>query len=300
MSHHQAHPHDPTHRNVAGFSLPLINSGRGRTLTTGRGVSVYYDQQPQYAWSEHVHDVIQILISVDPVDAIATWNLRGEQHRRGITGQFIWVLPEGTPHAKEWCGEAGMVVLYVEKSFVRAVCGTDVTTAVLADFSTLARFDLIVWQLIGEFRRLCRHENSASPILVESMGTLLAASVLRHLVRLHESAAPSLSTAKLRDVLDYIDAHVAEPITRAVLARITRLSIRSFGRQFKVRTGLTPRDYIRRRRTVRAMELIEEGRLNRAAIATEVGFCDQSHMKKQILRLRAEETATAMVALRKK
>jgi len=295
---HQAPPDDPSNRNIAGFSLPLVNSGLGRRLTIGRAVSVYYDQQPPNSWAEHSHKQVQILLALDPVDAIASWNLRGEQERHGVTGQFVWLLPADTPHTLAWHGEAGMVVLYVEPAFVRAVCGREVASAVLADFSTLARFNLLVWHLIGDFRHLCRKENTATPPLVESMGTLLATNVLRYFVRLDDEAAPGLTLPKLREVLDYIDAHLKENISRAALAGIARLSIRSFGRQFKIRTGHTPRDYIRRRRTVRALELLEEGRLKKAAIAGEVGFYDQSHMKRQIRRLRAEEAAATRAALR--
>ncbi|KAB2907695.1 MAG: helix-turn-helix transcriptional regulator [Dechloromonas sp.] len=295
---YQAIPHDPVSRTIVGFSPPLINSGLSRALTTGRGVSVYYDQQPPNSWAEHAHNQVQILLALDPVDAIATWNLRGEQERHGVTGQFVWLLPADTPHALDWHGEAGMVVLYVEPAFVRAVCGMDVTCAMLADFSSLARFNLLVWHLTGDFRCLCRKENTPTPPLVESMGTLLATNVLRHFVRLDDEAAPGLPLAKLREVLDYIDAHLKETITRLTLARLARLSVRNFGRLFKIRTGLTPRDYIRRRRTVRALELLEEGRLKKAAIASEVGFYDQSHMKRQIRRLRAEEAAVTRAALR--
>lgn len=295
---HQATPHDPVARAIAGFTLPLVNSGLGRTLTTGRGVSVYYDQQPPNSWAEHSHDQVQILLALDPVDAVVSWNFRRQQARHGVTGQFVWLLPANTPHAADWHGVAGMVVLYVERAFVRAICGMDVSFPVLADFSTLARFNLLVWHLTGDFRHLCRRESMTTPPLVESMGTLLATHVLRYYVRLNEAAAPGLSHAKLRDVLDYIDAHLRETITRSTLARIAGLSLRSFGRQFKIRTGLTPRDYIRCRRTVRALELLEEGRLKKAAIAGEVGFYDQSHMKRQILRLRAEEVTATRGVLR--
>lgn len=297
---HTAHSHAPV-VHIAGFSLPLISSGRGRTLTVGRGVSVYYDQQPTYVFEEHAHpDKVQIVISLDDVEAILSWVQRGEQERHGVAGCFVWIIPPGVPHAADWRGEAGMVVLYVEPAFVKSICGRDFEQAMVVELATIARFDLIVWNLVGRFRRKCRGEIEGTPLLVESMGTLLATNILRHLVMMDEAAAPSLPTTKLRLVLEYIDQHMPETITREVLAKLVHLSVRAFGRQFKIRTALAPRDYIRRRRTVRALELIEEGKLNKAAIAGEVGFCDQSYMIKQIMRLRAEETAAAKAALRKK
>ncbi|HRI81295.1 MAG TPA: AraC family transcriptional regulator [Opitutaceae bacterium] len=277
--------------------MPLVNSGLARSLVVGRGVSVYYDQQAPYFWHEHRHGKLQIVISLDPVDGVATWLVGGEQHRHGIAGEFAWLVPANAPHAFDWQGTAGMVVLYVESEFVRDVCGRDLTAGAIADFSTLARYDLLAWRLAAEFRSLCRRQMVFTPALVESMGTLLAANVLRHFARLEDASAPSLPLPLLREVLDHIEANLSETISRTTLARLARLDVYSFARQFKFRTGMTPRDYIRRRRTVRALELIAEGKLKLAAIAGEVGFYDQSHLKRQLQRLRMEEADTARTAL---
>lgn len=185
-----------------------------------------------------------------------------------------------------------MVVLLVDPVFVRAVCQRDVTTARLEEFSSLSQFDLRVWHLAGDFRRLCHDGHLSDAPLAESMGTLLAAYLLRSLHRSGAEGAPGLPNATLREVLEYIDTHLRETITRVVLARIARLGVRSFSRQFKQRTGLTPCDYVRRRRTTRALELLENSSLKRSAIAGEVGFYDQSHMLKQIRQLRAEEMSS--------
>lgn len=290
-------PHEPRSQTVGGFSPPLNTSGSDRILIPGRGVSVYYDRQPPNYWAEHRHDQVQIVLSLDPVDGVATWIDNGEQHRHGLTGEFAWFVPANAPHAFDWQGTAGMVVLYAEPDFVREVCGRDLTRGLIAEFSTIARYDLLVWRLAAEFRSLCCRPASAAPPLVESMGTLLAANVLRHLARLEDHASRGLSRALLREVLDYIEHNLRETIPRAKLARLARLGVHSFTRQFKMRMGMTPRDYIRRRRSVRALELMAEGRLKQAAIAGEVGFYDQSHLKRQLRRLRAEEAAAAREAL---
>ncbi len=291
---HQTTPHDPARPNIAGFSLPLVNSGLGRTLTTGRGVSVYYDQQPPNTWPEHAHPHVQILLAIDPVDAVVSWKHHGEQERRGVTGQFVWLLPSNAPHALDWHGTAGMVVLYVEPSFVQEVCEADLTEALVADFSTLARFDLLVWHLTGEFRGLCLRRTSATPAIIESAGTLLATKVLHYVRQLATGSKRSMSAERLREVMDYIDAHLRETISRATLARIARMSVRRFGDHFKVRTGLSPCDYIMQRRTARALELLDEGTMKKAVIASELGFSDQSHMMRRIRFFRhAEERAAA-------
>lgn len=290
-------PYESIPVGVGEFIVPPVKSRTERALIIGRGVSVYYDLQPAYRSTEHQHDQVQIVISLDPVDGVASWVDQGVQHRYGVAGEFVWLVPANVLHAFDWQGTAGMVVLYVFPGFVNEVCGRNFTAGAIEDFSTLSRFDLLVCRLAAEFRSLCRHQASATAPLVESMGTLLAANILRYYARMDEDAAPGLPQPLLREVLDYIDANLRESIPREVLARISRLGVHSFARQFKIRTGMTPRDYIRRRRTVRALELIAEGKLKKAAIAGEVGFYDQSHMKRQLLRLQAEEAAIARASL---
>jgi AraC-like DNA-binding protein len=281
---HRSDPNEPRPNSIGGFQLPRSNSGLGRALTTGRGVSVYYDQQPPNTWSEHLHDQIQIVIAIDNVDAVVSWKLGDVQERRGVTGQFVWLLPSAVPHAAEWLGKAGMVVLYVDPAFAREVCGEGVIVAHVEDYSALARFNLLVSELTEEFRRLCRGKTCATPAIVESAGTLLAIRILRYFVR--GEIQYRLPADRLRDVLDHFDAHIAEDISRKELARIAGMSVRTFGECFKERTGLAPFDYLWQRRTVGAMALVDEGKLTKTAIAADFGFSDQSHMMRRIDALR--------------
>jgi AraC-like DNA-binding protein len=55
--------------------------------------------------------------------------------------------------------------------------------------------------------------------------------------------------------------------------------IRAFAREF----GLTPHAYILQRRIALAQRLIRAGR-DLAAVATEAGFCDQSHLTRWFMR----------------
>jgi AraC family transcriptional regulator len=288
---HRLNPNDPRPNSIGGFQLPRFNSGLGRALTTGRGVSVYYDQQPPNVWPEHSHGSVQILIAIDSVDAVLSWKFNGEQSRHGVTGQFVWLLPAGVLHAAEWLGQAGMVVLYVETSFVKEVYGADMNRPLVEDFSALARFDLLVCRLTGEFRSLCSRRSSATPAIIESAGTLLATQILRYFIPPERPFR--LPADRLREIMDYIDAHIGEDITREQLAQLVGMSVRTFGECFKERTGMTPVDYIMQRRTVLAMQLVDQGLLTKTAIAADLGFSDQSHMMRRIDALRKTEEDAA-------
>lgn len=82
---------------------------------------------------------------------------------------------------------------------------------------------------------------------------------------------------KLDAMLDFIDAHLAEPLKLETLAAKAGASRAHFVRRFRRLTGLTPHRYLTQRRIERARELLKVGRLNLADIALEVGFGNQSH-----------------------
>jgi AraC-like DNA-binding protein len=71
-----------------------------------------------------------------------------------------------------------------------------------------------------------------------------------------ESSANPLDDRRLRRVLDYIEAHLAEDITAADLAAIACFSVFHFTRAFSAAIGAPPQRYVRQRRLERAKALI--------------------------------------------
>jgi AraC family transcriptional regulator len=63
------------------------------------------------------------------------------------------------------------------------------------------------------------------------------------------------------------------------------LSPYHFSRQFKRSTGLSPHQYVVRKRVERAKELLINTDLTLYEVAISVGFVDQSHLAKHTKRL---------------
>jgi AraC family transcriptional regulator len=114
----------------------------------------------------------------------------------------------------------------------------------------------------------------------ESLGTALAV----YLVCRYAARPPTLPTSKggmgegrLRRTVEYIEANLGSNIELGELAANVCLSPHYFCVLFRQSTGMTPHQWVLRRRVERAKQLLSEGRKSIVDISTELGFADQSH-----------------------
>ena len=75
----------------------------------------------------------------------------------------------------------------------------------------------------------------------------------------------------------HIDSNIDQRISVEALAKLANLSVCYFVRAFKLSVGVTPHDYLIRRRVKRTMELLSDTDMSLSEIALAAGFADQSH-----------------------
>ena len=131
-----------------------------------------------------------------------------------------------------------------------------------------------------------RNEPAVSTFLATVEQSRTESSSLRMLIDQADraEAAPArsfirggLAPRALRRVREYIDAHIEKRISVEALANLANLSVCYFVRAFKQSAGVTPHDYLIRRRVERAMELLSGTEMSLSEIALAAGFADQSH-----------------------
>ncbi|KVV51465.1 AraC family transcriptional regulator [Burkholderia territorii] len=86
-----------------------------------------------------------------------------------------------------------------------------------------------------------------------------------------------LPSWRMRRVVEYVDAHLADPIGLADMAKSAGLTRMHFAAQFRHATGLRPHEYLMRRRIERAQQLLLESRHNVLDVALSTGFRSQAH-----------------------
>lgn len=113
----------------------------------------------------------------------------------------------------------------------------------------------------------------------------LSALVERHARTPRES--PGLSRAAnpaMRQIEDYLHAHLAEPVALTDLAALAGVSTYRVVRQFQQATGMPPHAYLTQLRVRRARELLAAS-LPVAAAAVASGFYDQAHLTRHFKRI---------------
>jgi AraC family transcriptional regulator len=89
-----------------------------------------------------------------------------------------------------------------------------------------------------------------------------------------------LSPWQLRRALDFLSAHLSDDPSVAELAHECGLSSAYFSRAFRRTTGVTPHQWLIRKRVERARGLLLGNGLGLADIALVCGFVDQSHFSR--------------------
>lgn len=112
----------------------------------------------------------------------------------------------------------------------------------------------------------------------------IALAFFNHIMSAYGSASVSddlkpggLSPWQLRRALDFLSAHLSKDPGLAELAKACSLSTGYFSRAFRRTTGVSPHQWLIRRRVYRARQLLLGNGLGLAEIALVCGFVDQSH-----------------------
>ena len=221
--------------------------------------------------------------------------LRIEEHVGGHEGRLgegsLTILPAGAPthwrlHQR---GAVRHLHLFLDPTVIHTVAAE---AGVNPDRIEIApglgvrdpRFEQIGFGFLSELRS----GGLGGRLYAESLATLLAVQLVRH----HSSVAlPSprrsarLSPTALASATDYVEEHLAEDVSLAAVAGAAALSPYHFARLFRETTGLSPHQYVIRRRVERAKLLLATTDRSLAVIAADVGFARGSHLATHFRRL---------------
>lgn len=204
-----------------------------------------------------------------------------------IQGGFI-ILPANISHQVAWNKEGDMIAIAIEPTAfaqsIHEVVDPD-SIELLPRFTT---FDPLVYQIGVALKSTLFKYGTSSCLYAETLINTLTLHLLEH----YSVSRPNLSGCisgklpqyKLQQTIDYIYAYLDRDLSLRNLSNVVQMSPNYFAKLFKQTTGITPHQYVIRCRIERAKDLMRQGKLPLAEIATLVGFVDQSHLNRHFKR----------------
>jgi len=124
----------------------------------------------------------------------------------------------------------------------------------------------------------------ASNLYVQAAAQMLAVHLLRHYtskgsaVKERKQNLRGLTGRQLKQVVDFILAHLSQDLSLEDLASLIGFSPSHFARLFRQTTGESPHQFVLHQRVERARHLLQETDASLVQIAAACGFANQSHL----------------------
>ncbi len=212
-------------------------------------------------------------------------------HAGHLADEGVMVLPAAMP--RDWhldrCGEVRHLHLYLDPWLTAEVAAEaelnpDRVEIREAFGASDRRLEVLGRLLLAELRA----GDPLGRVYADGLAIALAAHLLRHhssLTRAVLRGPRKLPAVALKRATEYIEAHLADDLSLAAVARAGNYSPYHFARLFKATTGTSPHGYIIRRRVERARLLLDTTDWPLAYIAQEVGFASGSHLARHFRRI---------------
>ena len=203
-----------------------------------------------------------ILAQVDDMEHMYKSSQPAKQ-RFSISAPRASYISDAFAHFSRSLGKDDAEIFYQEANVLKAV-----------------RNILDVGYNLGILRYASRHEKDRADADSQYLCHLILSQLLIHISRVLNQRTkpqedPGARYSEIMKVHEYINAHYREPLSVSGLAGRFFLDKNTMTRQFKRIIGMTPGDYIRRKRLENARELIRQGcSIQQAGYSS--GFTDYS------------------------
>ncbi|MBI5923643.1 MAG: helix-turn-helix transcriptional regulator [Betaproteobacteria bacterium] len=145
--------------------------------------------------------------------------------------------------------------------------------------------DPVIFQSVADLVAEAENPGLGGPLYVEAIATKMAVRLLRQyssVLSREPRQQGRLTPAQFNRLTQYIEDHLAEPLSLEDLANTVSLSTWHFLRRFRDKFGVAPHAYVIHRRVERAKLLLRQGAFPIKEVALQCGFSDQAHMTRTL------------------
>ena len=205
-----------------------------------------------------------------------------------ISGGETFLCPANISHSTSWEEQLNFTVIVFEPLFFEQVAHEVTSCAQIELIPQSQVFDPLIQSIINALKADLEAGCPAGRLYGESLSTALVMHLLKQFSvsqRLPLDYRSGLSQRKLRQIIDYIQAYLAEDISLNDLADVAGMSPFYFSRLFKQSMLLTPHQYVIKQRVELAKQLLTQPVYSIAEIGLLCGFAHQSHFSRHFRRL---------------
>ena len=282
----------PTAEKCAGDELRRIITNAPGYSTTAVGNCLTFESYISFGVVEvpEMEVPAHILILRTGSSSVIEWKEEGRDRRVELEPGSVSLLPAGSRRAarvfRPLPGEASILQIrpgFLQRSVGELARGGKVKLGQHVDLR-----DSQIARLIRSLRADIVAGSPTGRLFGESIAVALSAHIAQQYpvteTRLEEFRG-GLSPARLKRVLEYIDANLADNLVLDTLAEVAGLNLYHFARGFRQSTGLSPHQHVLRRRIERAKEFLRSSHLSVLEASARTGFVDQSHFSKVFRRI---------------
>jgi AraC family transcriptional regulator len=261
-------------------TLPVFTSHR----SAWRGLEFQYHQQPaaEMPESQSSHHIIAVHHHQNPI--FCEQRLDGHRQVAKVENKQITMVPANLVYQTTWHHTIAATVLVLDPQYLAKIAGESVDADRVELIPIFAQDDPIIYQISALLQAEVASADNSSQIYADSLITALSAHLLRQYCTVEQVLKHyegGLSQYKLKQSIDYIQAHLAEDISLDDIAAQVGMSRYYFCQLFKRSTGMSPYQYVIKCRIDRAKELLLFRQdCSIADVAFQVGFASQSQFTK--------------------
>lgn len=229
------------------------------------------------AMPRHEHSSIQLSF---PVSGSFLHALAARQSTTLTTGKAAFI-PSGETHGTR-CVELGeLITINAEPEWCEENC--DLTLSALRSMKTKTVDGESLLGILNSASGLLR-ANDRDELYLASIGVTVALGIFHHVGLQRRKGMPLNSPGPLKRVMRWIDEHISEKITLAMLASLAGCSTGHLIRLFEAYVGTTPARYLMERRLQRSRELLRDPGSDITQVALQCGFSSQSHFTRAFVQ----------------
>jgi AraC family transcriptional regulator len=176
-----------------------------------------------------------------------------------------------------------VLLCYIEPNFLAQTAYELTNSDRIKLLQTPKKVDLLIYQIGLALKASLEVDGVGSRFYADSMATALSAHLLRHYSTCSHAFRDyqdGLSKQKLKQAVEYIQAHLGEDLSLSAIANELGMSQYYFCRLFKKSTGVSPHQYLIQQRVEKAKHLLKQSERTITSVAMDCGFANQSHFAK--------------------